>query len=124
MAPLAGGMDTGQLGKCIAHYQEMKKKFEDEVKKRKHTLDCMMKGEYPQWMIDLYDRAEPRDAPPLRKKMSSPLSAEAAMRHLKGIQDYEKVVEIVQEAFLNPLEAFRDNNEPLTDYMIERIEDF
>jgi hypothetical protein len=92
----------------------MKKKFENEVKRRKHNLDCMMKGEYPQEMVDMG----------MPRKLSPPLRASTAMRHLKGIQDYEKVVEIVQIAFLDPLEECRDNNQPLTDFMIETVEKF
>ena len=91
----------------IEHYERMKKDFQKEIDRRKHNLECMLKGEYPQEYIDqagLYESPlTGRKVPLLRKEMSSPISGENAMRHLKAIQDYEKIVEIIDEAFLNPL---------------------
>ena len=76
-------MDTGQLGKTNDECVGMTEIFERELQKRKHTLDCFMRGEYPQWMIEMG----------MPKKFSFPLSAEYALIHLEEIQFMEKCVE-------------------------------
>ncbi len=75
-------MDSGQLGKTNDESMTMTDIFEAELEKRKHTLDCFMKGIYPQWIVDMG----------MPKTFSFPLSAECAMIHLEGIQFMEKCV--------------------------------